>query len=402
MARTLNRVLIANRGEIALRIIRACRELGIETVLACSEADRDALPARLADRAICIGPAPASQSYLNGPAIVGAAVAYGADAIHPGYGFLSENPAFAALCERQNITFIGPRAETIRQMGNKIAAKALAREAGVPVTPGSDGPVADQALAREIAETIGFPVLIKAAAGGGGRGMRVVRHERELAPLLAEAMSEARAAFGDPSVYVEAYLQNIRHIEVQVLGDGRDVVHLGERDCTIQRRNQKLVEEAPSPAVDAALREKIGAAAVRLCRRVGYASAGTVEFIFDQDTRKFYFIEMNTRIQVEHPVTEMTTGVDLVKQQLTIAAGEPLGLDQRALTIAGHAVECRINAEDPGSGFRPSPGCVTSFIAPGGPGVRVDSHVVSGYVIPPYYDSLLAKIICWVLIRVVY
>jgi acetyl-CoA carboxylase biotin carboxylase subunit len=394
-AKRIGSVLVANRGEIALRIVRACRELGIESVVAYSEADEGSLPARLADRALCIGRAPASQSYLNVEALVGAAVAWRIDAIHPGYGFLAEKPAFAQRCEREGVVFVGPRSEMIRLMGDKIEAKRAARAAGVPTTPGSEGAVADAAEAMRIAREIGFPVLLKASAGGGGRGMRIVREAGELAALLAEAMAEAQAAFGDPSMYVERYLPDVRHVEVQVLGDGAQVIHLGERDCSTQRRNQKLVEEAPSPAIDAGLRERICAAAVALCKRIGYTSAGTVEFIVDRARGDFYFMEMNTRIQVEHPVTEMVTGIDLVKEQLRIAGGARLAIRQEDVRIRGHAIECRINAEDPEAGFAPCPGTVGRYVAPGGPGVRVDSHLEPGYVVPPYYDSLLAKVICW-------
>ena len=395
MAAGLRRVLVANRGEIALRVIRACRELGLETIAVHSEADSDSLPVRAADQAVCIGHAPSAKSYLDARAIVGAALAYRADAIHPGYGFLSEKAAFAELCAQQGITFIGPDAGVIAQMGDKIAARRVAKAAGVPTTPGSEGAVADRAEAMKIALDIGFPVLLKAAAGGGGRGMRIVTRAEDLERLLGEAMGEAAVAFGDPAIYVERYLTNVRHIEIQVLGDGEHVVHLGERDCSTQRRNQKLVEEAPSPALETALRRRIGESAVALCRRVGYKSAGTVEYILDQDSGRFYFMEMNTRIQVEHPVTEMVTGVDLVKWQLRIAAGERLSLRQDDIRVRGHALECRINAEDHEHGFAPCPGRVSTYAAPGGPGVRVDSHLESGYDVPPFYDSLLAKVICW-------
>jgi len=390
-----NKVLIANRGEIALRVIRACHELGVAAVVAYSEADRDSLPVRLADRAVCIGKAPSSQSYLNIDALVGTAVAFGADAIHPGYGFLAEKPAFAERCARENVTFVGPTAEMIALMGDKIAAKRAARDAGVPTTPGSEGAVANRDEIVEIAKRIGYPLLLKASAGGGGRGMRIVPRAEDLGRLLTEAMAEAQSAFGDPSVYVERYLTNVRHIEVQVLGDGERVIHFGERDCSSQRRNQKLVEEAPSPVLDPKTRARICEAAVALCRRVRYTSAGTVEFILDQDSGEFYFMEMNTRIQVEHPVTEMITGVDLVKEQLRIAAGERLALRQEDVRLNGHAIECRINAEDHASGFAPCPGRIARYRAPGGPGVRVDSHLESGYEVPPFYDSLLAKVICW-------
>jgi acetyl-CoA carboxylase biotin carboxylase subunit len=395
----LRRVLIANRGEIALRILRACRELGIETIAAYSDADRDSLPVRLADSAVCIGRAPASQSYLDIDALVGAAVAFRADAIHPGYGFLAEKPAFAQRCVRDNVAFVGPTADMIRLMGDKIAAKQAARDAGVPTTPGSDGAVANRDEAIDVAHRVGFPLLLKASAGGGGRGMRIVPRAEDLSRLLTEAMAEARSAFGDPSVYVERYLVNVRHIEVQVLGDGERVIHFGERDCSSQRRNQKLVEEAPSPVLDAKTRSRICEAAVALCRRVRYTSAGTVEFILDQDSGAFYFMEMNTRIQVEHPVTEVITGVDLVKAQLRIASGEPLAMRQEDVHLRGHAIECRINAEDHAANFAPCPGRVAHYRAPGGPGVRVDSHLESGYDVPPFYDSLLAKVICWGLDR---
>lgn len=395
MTQKLDTILIANRGEIALRIIRACRELGIRTVLVYSQADRESLPVRMADRAVCIGKPAAKTSYLNAQAIVGTALAYHCDGIHPGYGFLSENADFAALCEKHDVVFIGPRSQTIRDMGDKIAAKALAKAAGVPTTPGSDGAISDREAAKALAREIGFPVLIKASAGGGGRGMRIVRCDEDLAPFLMEAMSEALAAFGNNAVYVEKYLENIRHVEVQVLGDGERVIHLGERDCTTQRRNQKLVEEAPCIFIPEDVRVALGAAAVRLCEKVAYRSAGTVEFIYDQNTGAFYFIEMNTRIQVEHPVTELITGVDLVKEQLRIARGEPLSLRQEDIRFGGHAIECRINAEDHKAEFRPCPGRVGSYAAPGGPGVRVDTHIEAGYAIPPYYDSMVAKLICW-------
>ncbi len=395
MGLPMRRVLVANRGEIALRVIRACRELGLESIAVYSEADRDSLPVRVADQAVCIGYAPAAQSYRNPRAIVGAALAFGADAIHPGYGFLSENADFARLCEQQGIVFVGPDADVIAQMGDKIAARRLAKAAGVPTTPGSDGAVGDRTEALHIAAGIGFPVLLKAAAGGGGRGMRIVERAADLERMLGEAMAEAEAAFGDSAVYVERYLRNVRHIEVQVLGDGEHLIHLGERDCSSQRRNQKLVEEAPSPVLDDALRRRIGDSALALCRLARYKSAGTVEYILDQDTGEFYFMEMNTRIQVEHPVTEMITGVDLVKWQLRIAAGEKLSLRQDDVHARGHAIECRINAEDHERAFAPCPGRVTAYTAPGGPGVRVDSHLEGGYDVPPFYDSLLAKVICW-------
>jgi acetyl-CoA carboxylase biotin carboxylase subunit len=394
-AKPIRRVLVANRGEIAVRVLRACKELGLETVAVYSEADADSLHVRMADRAVCIGHSPSAQSYLLADRLVGAAVAYGADAIHPGYGFLSEKAPFAELCAKGGVTFVGPGPEVIRMMGDKIEARRIARDSGVPTTPGSDGAVADRAEAMRIAHEIGFPVLLKASAGGGGRGMRIVERAEDMERLLGEAMGEAAVAFGDPSIYVERYLTRVRHIEIQVLGDGKRVVHLGERDCSIQRRNQKLVEEAPSPALDPDVRMKIGEAAVKLCEHVSYASAGTVEFIYDEDSGDWYFMEMNTRIQVEHPVTEMVTGVDLVKEQLRIAAGEGLALRQQDVLSRGHAIECRINAEDHTRGFAPSPGRIQEYIAPGGPGVRVDSHMRTGYEVPPFYDSLLAKVICW-------
>jgi acetyl-CoA carboxylase biotin carboxylase subunit len=393
--RTVKRVLVGNRGEIAVRIIRACRELGLKTVAAYSQADAESLAVQLADDGICIGPASASSSYLDASRLVAAALACEAQAIHPGYGFLSENAGFAELCDKQGITFVGPSAKVITMMGDKIEARRVAKQAGVPTTPGSDGAVSDRAEAIEVAKRIGFPVLLKAAAGGGGRGMRVVRAADELPRLLDEAMGEALAAFGNGSVYVERYLTNVRHVEVQVLGDGHSVIHLGERDCSSQRRNQKLVEESPSPALDAAQRQDLCGSAVRLCEHVGYSSAGTVEYILDLDSGNFYFMEMNTRIQVEHPVTEMVTGIDLVKEQLLIACGVPLRLRQQDVSFRGHAIECRINAEDPSSGFAPSPGRISLYQPPGGPGVRVDSHLRSGYEVPPFYDSLLLKLICW-------
>ncbi len=394
-AKPIRRVLVANRGEIAVRIIRACRELGLETVQAYSDADRDSLAVRLADRAVCVGPAHSRRSYLNAEFIVSAALTQGADAIHPGYGFLSENATFAELCERSGIAFVGPSAEAIRKMGDKAMARRMAAEAGVPVTPGSPGIVADAEEARAAAARIGYPVLLKAVAGGGGRGMRVVREPAKLAAELAAASREASAAFGDGSLYVEKYLERVRHIEIQVLSDGETVLHLGERDCSIQRRNQKLVEESPSPGLDEAARARIGEAAVRLCRHVGYRSAGTIECIVDAASGEFYFMEMNTRVQVEHPVTELVTGVDIVKEQLRIAGGEPLSLAQSDVRLRGHALECRINAEDPEAGFAPAPGEVRRLHLPGGPGIRVDSHLFEGYRIPPYYDSLMAKVIAW-------
>ncbi len=394
-AHPLRRILVANRGEIALRIIRACHELGIEAIAAYSEADRDSLPVRLADGSICIGPPPSSQSYLRIDLLIAAARAANADAIHPGYGFLSENAAFAQGCEDAGVLFIGPPARAIALMGDKAMARRKASEAGVPITPGSPGMLADVAAAREAGAALGYPVLLKAAAGGGGRGMRVVRDETQLPARFADAAREAQAAFGDARLYVEKFLERVRHLEIQVLSDGETVLHLGERDCSIQRRNQKLVEESPSPALDDAMRARMGEAAVRVCRHVGYLSAGTIEFIADAASGDFYFMEMNTRVQVEHPVTEMVTGIDIVKAQIRIARGEPLAIAQHDVRLVGHAIECRINAEDPARDFAPSPGDVRELHLPGGPGIRIDSHLYAGYRIPPYYDSLLAKVIAW-------
>ncbi len=391
----LKSVIIANRGEIALRIIRACKELGIRSVLAYSEADGDSLPVRLADQAVCIGPSQVKLSYRNMHAIIGAAQAYKADAVHPGYGFLSENPDFAALCEKEGVGFVGPASHVIKSMGDKIEAKKIARRAGVPTVPGSVGGISQYDEALAVASEVRYPLLIKAAAGGGGRGMRVVKSGETLEKDLSEIMSEAETAFGDPSVYIERYLTDIRHIEIQVISDGERVLHLGERDCTVQRRNQKLIEESPSPALDAGLRQGLADAAVALCHEVGYKNAGTVEFVFDNVERKYYFIEMNTRIQVEHPVTEMVSGVDLIKLQLQIASGRKLDLSQDDIRLSGHAIECRINAEDPQKDFMPSPGQIPAFRAPGGFGVRLDTHIETGYVIPPFYDSMVGKLICW-------
>ena len=395
MAKPLESVLIANRGEIALRVIRACKELGIRSVLAYSEGDADSLPVKLADQAVCIGPAPVRASYNDSRAIISAAQAYGVDAIHPGYGFLSENPDFVALCEEEGVGFVGPAADIIRRMGDKIEARKIASQAGVPTVPGSDGAITDYNEALTVASNVGYPLLIKAAAGGGGRGMRVVEAADTLEKDLSEIMSEAEVAFGDPSVYIERYLTDIRHIEIQVISDGDTVLHLGERDCTPQRRNQKLVEESPSPVIDPELRQGLADAAIALCQEVGYKNAGTVEFIFDNVEQTYYFIEMNTRIQVEHPVSEMVTGIDLIKLQLEIAGGLPLTLTQDDIVIDGHAIECRINAEDPENGFAPNPGHIANFRAPGGPGIRMDTHIESGYTIPPFYDSMIGKLICW-------
>ena len=389
----ISRVLIANRGEIAVRIIRACRGLGIETVLAVSEADRESLPARLADRAVCIGPASAARSYLQIGAILAAAVGTGADAVHPGYGFLAESPELAEACAKAGLTFVGPQPDQIQQMGNKLGARALARRCGVPILPGSEKVRTYEEVAA-MAERIGLPVMLKAAAGGGGRGMKVVTDLKDLQQSFTAAAGEARAAFGDDTLYVERYLPHARHIEVQVLGDRYGtVVHLGERDCSLQRRHQKLVEEAPAPGISDRLRAEIHQAAVTLARHMRYENAGTVEFIVDQDAEAFSFLEMNTRIQVEHPVTETITGVDLVQEQFRIAAGEPLGFAQADVQFRGHAIECRINAEAPDQGFRPSPGLITEWQPPEGPGLRLDTHCYSGYAVPMFYDSLLAKLI---------
>jgi acetyl-CoA carboxylase, biotin carboxylase subunit len=388
------KVLIANRGEIALRVIRACRELGIRTVAVYSEPDRESLHVRFADEDVCIGPASARESYLNIPRLIAAAEITGAEAIHPGYGFLAENAEFAEICDHSRIVFIGPSADSIRRMGDKAVARETMMREGVPVVPGSGGAVEDPDQALKIAKGIGFPVLVKAAAGGGGKGMRVAQDEGAFQRAFQAAKTEAQAAFGDGSVYLEKYLDRPRHIEIQVLGDthGR-VCHLGERECSIQRRHQKLIEESPSPAVSPRLREKMGSAAVKAAKGIGYYSAGTVEFLLDEDGR-FYFMEMNTRIQVEHPVTELVTGVDLIKEQIRVAAGERHSLPDRGpVAMNGHALECRINAEDPARNFQPSPGQITIWHAPGGPGVRVDSHAYQGYRVPPFYDSLLAKLI---------
>ncbi|WP_174301665.1 acetyl-CoA carboxylase biotin carboxylase subunit [Caulobacter sp. S45] len=385
------KILIANRGEIALRIIRACKEMGIATVAVHSEPDRGAMHVRLADESVCIGPAPAAKSYLNIPALIAACEITGADAVHPGYGFLSENAKFAEIVDAHGYTFIGPRPEHIRIMGDKISAKQAVREAGIPVVPGSDGGVSTVEEAMAAAEHIGFPVLIKAAAGGGGRGMKVAKAADSLAEAVATAQSEAAAAFGDGTVYMERYLQTPRHIELQVIADAHgNVCHLGERDCSLQRRHQKVLEEAPSPVIDAVSRAKIGAVVVEAVQRIGYLGVGTIEFLYENG--EFFFIEMNTRLQVEHPVTEAITGIDLVREQIRIAAGLPLSFTQDEVRFEGHAIECRINAENPRT-FTPSPGRVTDFHAPGGLGVRLDSAVYAGYSIPPYYDSLIGKLI---------
>jgi acetyl-CoA carboxylase biotin carboxylase subunit len=385
------KILIANRGEIALRVHRACKEMGIATVAVHSEADAGAMHVRLADESVCIGPASAAKSYLNIPSIISAAEITGAEAIHPGYGFLSENARFAEIVGAHGMTFIGPKPEHIRVMGDKISAKQTAREAGIPVVPGSDGGVDTVEEAFAAAEAIGFPVLIKAAAGGGGRGMKVAKTSDQLEEAVRTAQTEAKAAFGDGAVYMERYLQKPRHIEIQVIADSFGTVcHLGERDCSLQRRHQKVLEEAPSPAIDAAAREKIGKTVVEAIAKIGYLGVGTIEFLYEDG--EFFFIEMNTRLQVEHPVTEAVTGIDLVREQIRIAAGLPLSFKQADIAFEGHSIECRINAENART-FTPSPGMVTDFHAPGGLGVRLDSAIYAGYSIPPYYDSLIGKLI---------
>ena len=390
----LQKVLIANRGEIALRILRACKELGIKTVAVHSKADRDLIHVRLADEAVCIGPASPAQSYLNIPALISAAEVTDASAIHPGYGFLSENADFAEQVERSGFAFIGPTADVIRLMGDKVSAIESMKAAGVPTVPGSDGPLpANDQKILEIGRRIGYPVIVKAAAGGGGRGMRVVHEESELLEAVSVTKTEANAAFGSDVVYMEKFLENPRHIEVQVLSDGQgNAVHLYDRDCSLQRRHQKVLEEAPAPHVDAEARAQVLKSCVDACIKIGYRGAGTFEFLYENG--RFFFIEMNTRVQVEHPVTEMVTGVDIVKEQLRIASGLPLSIRQEDVKLLGHAFECRINAEDPDN-FMPSPGKITFYHAPGGIGVRMDSHIYTGYSVPPYYDSLIGKLITW-------
>jgi len=388
-----SRILIANRGEIALRIIKACKSLGIETVVVYSTADKNALYLKLADDAVCIGPPQSAKSYLHIPSIISAAEIYDVDAIHPGYGFLAENPHFANVCRSCRIEFIGPSEESLALMGNKNRARQLAREVGVPVVPGSEGLITDDAEAIKIAHEIGFPVIIKDSAGGGGRGMRVARNDVSLASSIMAARAEAGAAFGDSSIYIEKYIENPRHVEIQILADQHgNAIHLGERDCSVQRRHQKIIEESPSPAVDNKLRNELGNTALKLVRRSKYYNAGTVEFLVDAN-RRFYFIEMNARIQVEHPVTEMITRTDLVKEQIRIAAGEKLAYRQKDIRLKGWAIECRINAEDPAKNFAPCPGRINIFSPSTEGGVRVDTHVYSGYEVPPNYDSLLAKVI---------
>jgi acetyl-CoA carboxylase biotin carboxylase subunit len=390
------KILIANRGEIAVRIIRAARELGMETVVVYSQADQDSLAVKLADQAVCIGPPPAAESYLFYQNIISAALAVKADAIHPGYGFLAENWQFADACRAMKLRFIGPKSNVIRQMGDKARAKALMKESNVPVVPGSDGVVESLDRVIEIAEETGFPLMIKASAGGGGKGMRVVHEKKNLEKAYNFASTEAQQAFGDSRVYIEKYISSPKHIEVQILGDRHgNVIHLFERDCSIQRRHQKLVEEAPGAIINEPTRKQMGDVAVKAAKSVGYDSAGTIEFLYDQVTKEFFFMEMNTRIQVEHPVSEAITGVDLIKYQIKIANDEKLDLEQEQLQPRGHAIECRINAEDPNNDFSPSPGKITQLMLPGGPGVRIDSGVYPGYTIPPFYDSMVAKLITW-------
>lgn len=390
----IKKLLVANRGEIAVRVIRACKELGIETVAVFSEADREALHVQLADEAYCIGPTASKDSYLNFTNIMSVATLTGCDAIHPGYGFLAENAAFAELCRECNVTFVGPSPEAITKMGIKDIARETMREAGVPIVPGSKGIIESIDEAIALANEIGYPVIIKATAGGGGKGIRVARNEQELVKGINITQQEAATAFGNPGVYIEKYIEDFRHVEIQVLADSYgNVIHLGERDCSIQRRLQKLVEEAPSPALDEEMRKQMGEAAVKAAKAVNYTGAGTVEFIFDHKAKKFYFMEMNTRIQVEHPVTELITGVDLIKEQIRVASGEKLSFTQEDVTFSGWAIECRINAENPEKNFMPSPGRIQMYLPPGGLGVRVDSAAYPGYMIPPYYDSMIAKLI---------
>ena len=391
----IGKLLIANRGEIALRILRSCREMGIATVAVYSTVDKNALHVQLADEAVCVGDSPSSKSYLNVPNILAAATSRGVDAIHPGYGFLAENDRFAEICGDHGLIFVGPSPHAIRSMGDKSTAKSTMQNVGVPTVPGSEGLLDSVSDASKLASEMGYPVMIKATAGGGGRGMRLVTHANELENLFKAAQGEAEAAFGNPGLYMEKFIDRPRHVEVQILADRfGNVVHLGERDCSIQRRHQKLLEESPSPALDDHLRIRMGEAAVAAAKSINYEGAGTVEFLLDRNG-SFYFMEMNTRIQVEHPVTELVTGMDLISEQLRIAGGEKLQFSQSEVKLEGHAIECRINAEDPSHNFRPSPGKITGWLPPGGPGVRVDSHVYTGYDIPPFYDSLIGKLIVW-------
>ena len=394
----LDKVLIANRGEIALRVLRACKELGIKTVAVHSVADRDLMHVRLSDESVCVGPPSPAESYLDIPSIISAMEVTDADAVHPGYGFLSENSDFAEQVENSGFIFIGPSADTIRLMGDKVSAIEVMREAGVPTVPGSNGPLDDnKERTLSLAKEIGYPVIIKAAAGGGGRGMRVVHNEAALLKAIYVTQTEAKSFFGDGTVYLEKFLENPRHVEIQVIDDGKgNAIHLGDRDCSLQRRHQKVIEEAPAPGIPDAIRNEVAETCIKACKNMNYRGAGTLEFLYEDE--RFYFIEMNTRVQVEHPVTEMVTGVDIVKEQLLIAGGEPLSIRQEDVKITGHAFECRINAEDPNT-FLPSPGEVKMFHAPGGPGIRVDSHLYSGYSVPPYYDSLIAKLISYGLDR---
>ena len=391
----IKKILIANRGEIAVRIIRACREMGIETVAVYSEADREALHTKLADEAVCIGPAPSAESYLSMDRIISATIVTGADAIHPGFGFLSENSKFAELCEQCNITFIGPGSNVIARLGNKQEARNTMVAAGVPVIPGTTEPIYDVKTGKEAAEKIGYPVIVKAALGGGGKGMRVANNSEEFESAFQTAQKETQMAFGDNTMYIEHFVQHPRHIEFQILADSYgNVIHLGERDCSIQRSHQKMIEESPSAALNDGLREKMGEAAVKAAKAAGYVNAGTIEFLLEKNNN-FYFMEMNTRIQVEHPVTEWVTGIDLVKEQIRIASGKKLSYRQEDVHLTGHSIECRINAENPRKGFRPSPGTVKDMYLPGGKGIRIDSAIYSGYTIPPYYDSMVAKLIVW-------
>lgn len=391
----IKKILVANRGEIAVRIIRACREMGIETVAVYSEADREALHTKLADEAVCIGPAPSLESYLSMDRIISATIISGADAIHPGFGFLSENSKFAELCEQCNITFIGPPASVISKLGNKQEARNTMIAAGVPVIPGSKDAIYNYKQGLPVADEVGYPVIIKAALGGGGKGMRVAATKEEFENSFNTAQKEAVSAFGDDTMYIEHFVEHPRHIEFQILADSfGNVIHLGERDCSIQRNHQKMIEEAPSVALDEELRKKMGKAAVKAAKAAGYVNAGTIEFLLEKNGN-FYFMEMNTRIQVEHPVTEWVTGIDLIKEQIRIASGKQLSVKQSDVNITGHAIECRINAEDPEHGFRPSPGTITDMYLPGGKGIRIDTAIYSGYTIPPYYDSMIAKLIVW-------